>query len=212
VVDAIRSLMRTMADDELDEVLGPARTELARLLPELDPQAATIAARAGAEGNARLLELVLGVIQRLAADRPLMLVIEDLHWADRSTLDLVALLVRALRDVRVLLVITFRSDELHRGHPLRPLISGWERVRRVRRIELRRFTRDEVAAQLQAILGDPPGRAMLDLLYERSEGNAFLIEESVPCRRAPARRTCRRPCATWRARIAAEPLGPPKAA
>jgi ATP/maltotriose-dependent transcriptional regulator MalT len=177
VVDALRSLMRTLERDELDTVLGPARAELARLLPELDPQNAARPAPVGAEGNARVLELVLGVIQRLAAERPLMLVIEDLHWADRSTLDLVALLVRALREVRVLLVITFRSDELHRSHPLRPLIGGWERVRSVRRVELQRFTRDEVREQLQAILGGPPGRAMLDLLYERSEGNAFLIEE-----------------------------------
>lgn len=53
--------------------------------------------------------------------------------------------MRALRDARVLLAITFRSDELHRGHPLRPLVNGWERVRSVRRIELQRFTRDEVA-------------------------------------------------------------------
>ena len=102
-------------------MLGPARLELARLLPELDPRARRSPAPAGEEGNARLLELVLGVIQRLAAERPLMLVIEDLHWADRSTLDLVALLVRALRGARVLLVVTFRCDELHRRHPLRPL-------------------------------------------------------------------------------------------
>lgn len=187
VVDVLRSLMRQMPDDELDDVLGPARSELARLLPELEPHSPPNAAPAGAEGNARVLELVFGVIQRLAADRPLMLVIEDLHWADRSTLDLVALLVRALRDARVLLVITFRSDELHRGHALRPLVTGWERVRSVRRIELQRFTREEVAGQLEAILGDHPARSMLDLLYERSEGNAFLIEEILAALQAGAR-------------------------
>ncbi|HKO27548.1 MAG TPA: AAA family ATPase [Solirubrobacteraceae bacterium] len=186
VVDVLRSLMRQMQDDELDEVLGPARIELARLLPELDPHTPASAASAGAEGNARVLELVFGVIQRLAGDRPLMLVIEDLHWADRSTLDLVALLVRALRDARVLLVITFRSDELQRGHPLRSLVTGWERVRSVRRLELQRFTREEVASQLEAIRDERPTRAMLDLLYERSEGNAFLIEEILAALQAGA--------------------------
>jgi predicted ATPase/DNA-binding CsgD family transcriptional regulator len=185
VVDVLRSLTRQMRGDELEEVLGPARIELARLLPELDPHTqATVAP--GAEGNARVLELVFGVIQRLAVDRPLMLVIEDLHWADRSTLDLVALLVRALREARVLLAITFRSDELQRGHPLRPLVTGWERVRSVRRVELQRFTRDEVATQLESILGERPTRAMLDLLYERSEGNAFLIEEILAALQAGA--------------------------
>jgi len=169
VVDVLRSLMRQMPDDELDEVLGPARIELARLLPELDPHTPASAAPAGAEGNARVLELVFGVIQRLAADRALMLVIEDLHWADRSTLDLVALLVRALRDARVLLVITFRSDELQRGHPLRSLVTGWERVRSVRRLELQRFTREEVASQLEAIRDERPTRAMLEYMKLTSE-------------------------------------------
>ena len=177
VSDALRSLMRTVDPNEVEFLLGPAREELGRLLPELAPDRGPSLIPVGEEGNARLLELVFGVIQRLAADRPLMLVIQDLHWADRSTLDLVALLVRALRGVRVLLVVTFRSDEIHRGHPLRPLVSSWERVRSVRRLELSRFSREETASQLEAILGAPPERAMLELLYERSEGNAFLIEE-----------------------------------
>ena len=120
---------------------------------------------------------MLGLIQRLAAERPLVLVIEDLQWADRSTLDLVALLVRALRATRVLLVATFRTDEVHRGHPLRPLVSGWERVRSVQRVELGRFSAEEVAGQLEGIAGAPPSRALVELVYDRSEGNAFLVEE-----------------------------------
>lgn len=186
LIDALRTLMRVMDPDELEAFLGPARLELARLLPELDPEAATSLAPAGESGSARLLELVFGVIQRLAADRPLMLVIEDLQWADRSTLDLVSLLVRGLRGVRVLLVLTFRSDEIHRSHPLRPLIAAWERVRSVRRLELPRFNREEAARQLEAILGSVPPRSMVEPLYERSEGNAFLIEEIVAAMQAGA--------------------------
>jgi DNA-binding CsgD family transcriptional regulator len=186
LVDALRTLLRVMDPDELDGFLGPARMDLARLLPELDPQAASTAAPAGESGSARLLELVFGVIQRLAADRPLMLVIEDLQWADRSTLDLLSLLVRSLRGVRVLIVVTFRSDEIHRSHPLRPLIAAWERVRSVRRLELPRFTREESARQLEAILGTPPARSIVEPLYERSEGNAFLTEEIVAAMQAGA--------------------------
>src|SRR3954471_18142374 len=174
---ALRSLMRDTPPEELDAFVGPARFELARLVPELDPHAALSPTPAGESRTARLLELALGVIQRLAADRPLMFVVEDLHWADRSTLDLVTLLVRALRGVRVLVVVSFRSDEIHRGHPLRPLVTGWERVRSVRRIELQRFTAEEVAGQLEAILGAPAPRDLVELVYDRSEGNAFLVEE-----------------------------------
>jgi DNA-binding CsgD family transcriptional regulator/tetratricopeptide (TPR) repeat protein len=175
--DALRALAQVTPPDELDAFLGPARGELARLLPELDPDRALDAPPPGEAGSARLLELVLGVLQRVAADRPLVFVVEDLHWADRSTLDLLALLVRALRGVRVLVVVSFRSDELRRGHPVRTLVTGWERVRSVRHIELDRFGPEEVAGQLEAILGERPTRRMLDLVYERSEGNAFLVEE-----------------------------------
>jgi DNA-binding NarL/FixJ family response regulator len=174
---AFRTLMRDTSPEELDALLGPARSEFARVLPDLDPDAALSTAPLTEGGAARLLELALGVIERLAEDRPLMFVIEDLHWADRSTLDLVALLVRALRAARVLVVVSFRTDELHRSHPLRPLVTGWERVRTAHRIELERFGRDDVERQLAAILGAAPGARLVDLVHERSEGNAFLVEE-----------------------------------
>jgi DNA-binding CsgD family transcriptional regulator len=174
---AFRTLMRDTSAEELDALLGPARSEFARVLPDLDPDVALSTAPLAEGGTARLLELVLGVIERLAEDRPLMFVIEDLHWADHSTLDLVALLVRALRAGSVLVVVSFRTDELHRSHPLRPLVTGWERVRTVHRIELERFGRDDVERQLEAILGARPGARLVDLVHERSEGNAFLVEE-----------------------------------
>src|SRR4051794_22377292 len=174
---AFRSLRRDTSPEQLDELIGPARSELGQVLPDLDPDSALSRAPLGEGGTARLLELVVGVIARIAADRPLMFVIEDLHWADRSTLDLVALLVRALRTDRVLVVVSFRSDELHRSHPLRPLVTEWERVRAVQRIELARLERPEVARQLEAILGVAPTARLVDQVHERSEGNAFLVEE-----------------------------------
>ena len=88
-----------------------------------------------------------------------------------------AFLIRALRGMRVLLAATYRSDELHRRHPLRPLLSGWERMRTVDRLDLVRFERDEVATQLAAILAAEPGPGLVDLVYDRSGGNAYLVEE-----------------------------------
>ncbi len=176
LVDALRILARTLPPGELARVLGPAGPVLARLLPELLPDAG--ARRPGEEiQKAQLLELVLGVLDRLSATRPVLFVVEDLHWADQSTLDLAAFLIRSLRGGRVLLVATYRSDELHRRHPLRPLLAGWERVRSVDRLELPRFDRGEVSAQLAAILGDDPAPGMTDLIFDRSGGNAYLVEE-----------------------------------
>jgi DNA-binding CsgD family transcriptional regulator/tetratricopeptide (TPR) repeat protein len=175
LVDALRTLSRSTPAEELDRLLGPARREFARLLPELDPAAAGSPPQ---EGSAtQLLEHVHGLITRLAAGRPLLLVVEDLHWADRSTRDLVVFLIQTLRDLGVVLLLTYRSDELHRRHPLRPLVTAWERVRTVEGIELGRFSRDEVAAQLQAIRDTAPTAQFTDVVYERSQGNAFLVEE-----------------------------------
>jgi DNA-binding CsgD family transcriptional regulator/tetratricopeptide (TPR) repeat protein len=176
LLDALRALARMTPAGELGELLGPAGSGLARLLPELGPAAAAPASGEGLQAG-QLLELVLDLLGRLSAARPVMFVIEDLHWADPSTLDLAAFLVRALRAVPVLLVITYRSDELHRRHPLRPLLSSWERVRSVDHIELRRFGRGEVAAQLAAILGGAPAPVVAEEVFDRSGGNAYLVEE-----------------------------------
>ena len=139
--------------------------------------------------KAQLLELVLGTLSRLSGVAPVLFTVEDVHWADRSTLDLTAFLIRSLRNARVLVVVTYRSDELHRRHPLRPLLTSWERDRSIDRIDLRRFDRDEVGAQLHAILGEAPGLAVTETVFDRSGGNAYLVEElagTVKARGDPA--------------------------
>jgi DNA-binding CsgD family transcriptional regulator/tetratricopeptide (TPR) repeat protein len=174
VVEALRDLDAA----ELAAVAGPARAELGRLLPDLawSTDAAAGTAVVGA-GQGRLFELLLGLVQRLAERAPLLWVMEDLHWADRSTRDLVAYLATYLRSGRVLLALTFRSDELDRLHPLRRLLGELARNRRVQRLELPRFTRAELTEQLGELLGtDPPAR-LVDDIYARSEGNPFFTEE-----------------------------------
>jgi DNA-binding CsgD family transcriptional regulator/tetratricopeptide (TPR) repeat protein len=177
IVDALRALVQSVESERLDPLLGPSRADLARLLPQLDPVGPAQPLESGT--TARLFDSLLGLVGRLAAEQPLVLLIEDLHWADRSTLDLLAFLVRALRDERVLVILTYRSDELHRRHPLRPLLAELDRQRRVERCELRRFDRAGVAAQLAGILGERPGDALVERVFVRSEGNAFLVEELV---------------------------------
>jgi DNA-binding NarL/FixJ family response regulator len=178
VVEALRGLAGELDPAELEVVAGPARADLARLVPNLawSGQAGPAAGVAGA-GQGRLFELLLGVVQRLAEEAPLLWVMEDLHWADRSTRDLVAFLAAWLRSGRVLVVVTFRSDELHRRHPLRRLLGELARNRRVQRLELPRFTRAELAEQLAGLLGADPPTRLVDDLYARSEGNPFYAEE-----------------------------------
>ena len=182
VIEALRGLADQLDPAELQAVAGPARPELGRLLPDLPWGGEAAAANAGASQAAQgqLFERLLGVVQRLAATAPpLLLVLEDMHWADRSTHDLLAYLATYLRAQPVLVVVTFRSDELHRLHPLRRLLGVLGRNRRAQRLELPRFTRAEVAEQLAGLLGtDPPTRLVEDV-YARSEGNPFFAEELV---------------------------------
>ncbi|WP_245736672.1 helix-turn-helix transcriptional regulator [Micromonospora pattaloongensis] len=170
----------------LREVLrrdGPAafaghEPEFARLLPELGPAGPQIAADSN---RGYFFDLVAGLVGRLAADGPLVLVIEDLHWADRSTRDLIAFLVRSARTARMLLLCTYRTDELHRGHPLRPFLAELDRVRGVERVELARLDRDGTGEILADLLGSEPRPGTVESIHKRAQGNPFFIEELAAC-------------------------------
>ena len=188
VVEALRGLARRADPDELESLLGPGRAELARLVPDLgSPTEATDRSIEGADAasasmsalsaQGRLFELLLGVLERLAVRAPVLFVVEDLHWSDRSTRDLLGFLVRNLRDSAIMLLLTYRSDELHRRHPLLPFLAELERTGRVERIELHPFDRRESADQLRAIAGHDLDPDLVESIHARSNGNAFFAEE-----------------------------------
>ncbi len=170
---ALRAL-RAQLPDEVSAAAAGQEEELARLLPELGE---TPRGRHDEEGTARLFELTALLLERVAADRTVVVVLEDLHWADASTRHLLAYLFRTLRTGRLTVVATYRADDIHRRHPLRPLLAELDRLRTVRRIELRRFNRAEVARQIAGILATEPARDQVDEIFERSDGNAFFVEE-----------------------------------
>ena len=141
----------------------------------------------------RMFEQVLLFLNRLARLAPVLLLVEDIHWADRSSLDLLAYLVHNLRS-SIVVVASYRSDDLHRRHPLVPVIAGFERSGRVERIALQRLDRDEVAEQLFGICHDPDDD-MLEEIFARAQGNAFYVEELLAAGLITA--TCRRRCARF---------------
>ncbi|WP_460364931.1 ATP-binding protein, partial [Actinocorallia lasiicapitis] len=163
---ALRTLVREIGVDGVGELL-PGASGLARLLPEFgEPQDSSV------ESRARMFELVLTLLERLA---PMALVIEDAHWADKSSRDLLEFLIRNLGG-EVLIVVTYRSDALDRAHPLRPLLAELARVELVDRVEVRRFTRAETRRLLHHTLGHDPGEPIVDQVFQRSEGNPLFAE------------------------------------
>jgi DNA-binding NarL/FixJ family response regulator len=171
----LRELVHDLGADGVAALLpGRSARELARLLPELgepgtyaDPD----------EARARMFEQALTLFEQLAESGPLVLVIEDMHWSDRSTRDLLAFLIgnqQILADV--LIVVTFRSDELGRGHPLRPVLAELDRLGWVARLDLPRLTRREGRELAAALLGREPDPVLAEQVFVRTEGNPLFME------------------------------------
>jgi DNA-binding NarL/FixJ family response regulator len=172
----LRELVRDLGAGGVAALLpGGVTRDFARLLPEFGPaggDAGDVVARA------RLFEQMLALLERLADTGPVVLVIEDAHWADRSTRDLLAFLVGRQQVLDgVLIVVTYRSDELHRTHPLRPLLAELARLSWVERMDLARLDRRHADELVARILGREPERSLAERVYRRADGNPLFVEE-----------------------------------
>jgi predicted ATPase len=169
----IRSALRRLERDP-----GPSEADLDRLLAQLGGSATREPLT-----QTRMFDLLLDVLTGFAEETPVVLIVEDAHWADRSTLDLLAFLITNARREALLLVASYRTDELHRRHPLRAFLAQHERPPMVQRVDLHRFTRAELEAQLRGILGAPADDVLVSRLHSRTEGNAFFTEELLAASR-----------------------------
>ena len=119
---------------------------------------------------------ILGLIEQVAAAGTTVLVFEDVHDADSATAALLGFLSRALQNVNVLIIVTYRTDLYRRRPRLAGLLEDLDRRRLTTRIELGRFRRTEVAAQLRGILGYAVDEALMQQIYARGEGNPYFTE------------------------------------
>jgi DNA-binding CsgD family transcriptional regulator len=180
LVDALRAHLAQRTPDEINETLGPFAPAILKLLPELalvlPPLPPTPALDPEAEKR-RLFEALTQYFLRLAAAQPLLLLFEDLHWSDETSLDFVLQFARRLSAHPVLLLISYRHEEAPPS--LAHLLTQFDRQRLAHEILLAPLSRDEVDAMLRAIFDLPyPVKAeFLDLLYPLTEGNPFFLEE-----------------------------------
>ncbi|MEV0483772.1 AAA family ATPase [Streptomyces sp. NPDC050508] len=173
-------ILGVLADDERFAGALAAHPAVDRLLG-----AGTDAAR-DAGGRLRLFEGIAGLLADLSDIAPLLLVLEDLHWADQSSRDLLRfLLSRGILQRpaggapthRLAVFASYRADDLHRRHPLRPLLAELVRLPAVERLELRPMGDAEVARLVRALRTGPVPDGTVRRIVERAEGNAFYAEE-----------------------------------
>jgi DNA-binding CsgD family transcriptional regulator len=179
ILDLLRGHFSGVGPDAVVRSLGAASRELGPLLPELLPAFADqpLTAADPVQTRRRLFATLAAFIFGLSLERPVLIVIEDAHWADEPSLDFLHHLARYVGAHRVLLLGTYRSDEIH------PTFSRWlaqlahDRV--ANEIALHGLGRDDVSAMLHAILGEarPVHRDTVDELFALTEGNPFFIEE-----------------------------------
>ncbi|GAA4890009.1 helix-turn-helix transcriptional regulator [Streptomonospora salina] len=148
-----------------------AAQELARLLPELGAPPED-----RREPRGLLFEQVLRLLTAVAGDEGLTVVVEDLHWADTATRDLLVFLLRNLGTAAVQIVATYRSDDLHRGHPLRRLLLELERLPSVTRLKLDPLTPEQAAEQAAAVRGRDLAPDEAAALFDRTGGNPLFVE------------------------------------
>src|SRR5438552_5680749 len=161
-----------------------SRPALSMLLPEGGGGLTVDSDRSGL-ARQQMFGGVLGLLTELAAAGPVLLVLEDLHWADTSTRDLVTFLSRMLHRERVALIGTYRTDDLHRRHPLRPVVAELLRLPGVIAVDLAPLSPSALAEHLTAALAEhrmaaAPGRidaTELNDIVARAEGNAYYAEE-----------------------------------
>lgn len=168
VTDLLRDLVDALGVDAVREAAGPGADALSVLVPAISDRL----------GHAeRLADVVVELISQLARTHRLVLIIEDLHWADGTTLDIVTRLVRRAAAIPLFLLLSYRTDDVGRGHPLRPVLAELDRARLLTHRPLARLTPAEVAALANAVNGEPLPPAALTDIVARSDGIPFYVEE-----------------------------------
>lgn len=175
----LRSIVALMGADHVRDQLGVGVEALGMLLPELNP---TDRSQTSPD---RLRDAIASLIEAAAELAPQVLVVEDLHWADDSTLALLSFLLRTLARGRILLVLTCRTDDVRRGDAVSRFIGESTRARLLERVTVERLETASVRRLAESITGAPLSDTALERIQERAEGVPFFVEEIAGCSAGP---------------------------
>lgn len=180
LLDLLRARLTGLTGDALAEELGPCAPELVTLLPELAARLPGLLAAPPLDAEAekrRIFRAIADLLTRLAATRPTLIVLEDLHWSDDTSLECLLELVRHVAARPMLLLASYRTDEAHAS--LRRFLAELDRRRLAAELALPRLTMAEADAMIRAIfgLGRPVRAEFLEAIWSLTEGNPFFMEE-----------------------------------
>lgn len=182
-VEGLRAHVHTHGADTLRAQLGPTAAELARLAPEIEVKLGVLAPSPSlppGDERLRLFDNIARFLRSLANKHGLLLFLDDLHWADQSTLVLLHYVLRHLRSSRLLVVVAYRDIELDSNHPLIDTLAEWNRERLATQIVLERLSRAETEELLVGLIEqENHAPAFAEAIYRETEGNPFFVEEVV---------------------------------
>ncbi len=182
-VEALRDWVHWQNADQLRSALGATAPEIAKFAPEIEAKLGALAPNAPLSPNEermRLFDNTARLLQSLAAERGLLIFIDDVHWVDQGTLSLLQYLLRHLRGHRVLVLAAYREIELDRAHPLAAALVDWNRERLATRIALDRLSRADTGKLLATLFHEEfVSDEFTTALYDETEGNPFFIEEVI---------------------------------
>ncbi len=177
IVGVLRAIVADMGAEAARDVVGPGRDALLLLLPELGDGSVDWSEVSAS----RLHDAIAVLLEAYAARAPLVVMIEDLHWADDSTLTMLRFLMRAISNARLLIVASVRSEDVGRGTPAHTFLVESERARLLERVELTRLDRQEVRALAESLRERSLDDDALDSVFDRTEGVPFFVEELSNC-------------------------------
>ncbi len=181
-VQAIRSYVQESDPDELRTEMGPGAANIAQIVSEVEEQIPGLAPPPHLEPDQarfRLFESITSFLRNVARRRPLVLLLDDLHWADKASLLMLQFLARDFKDARLLVLGTYRDVELGRQHPLAQTLAELAREQVGTRVLLRGLDDTEVARYIEMTSGMVPPEALVTAVYRETEGNPFFLSEVV---------------------------------
>jgi class 3 adenylate cyclase len=179
-VEAIEYGLTVTAQDMFRSAMGDAGPEIARFVPKVRvafPDLPPPLALPTDQARHYMFESVCDFFERAASIQPMMIVLEDLHWADESTTQLLESVARRVGGAKLLVIGTYRDVDLHPGHPFLRGIEHLSRMQTVSRITLKRLSAVEVAGMLRALSGQEAPERLVQLIYSETEGVPLFVEE-----------------------------------